>query len=55
VSTTPPEHCLHWQEGDGDCCRCDEPNWCTEDGEAPETLAQFERRQLTCAQGEAEA
>jgi hypothetical protein len=48
-------HCLHWQEGDGDCCRCGEPNWCGEDGDTPEALAQFERRELTCVAKEAEA
>jgi len=21
------DHCTHWQEGDGDCCHCGEPNW----------------------------
>lgn len=47
------EHCLHWDEGDGDCCRCGEPNWCGVDGNTPESLAQFERRRLTCAEHQA--
>jgi hypothetical protein len=33
------EHCLHWQEGDGDCCRCGLANWCPEDG-WPESAAE---------------
>lgn len=37
-------HCAHWQEGDGPCCKCGEPNWCPDDGETPEALAQFEQR-----------
>lgn len=41
------EHCNHWQEGDGACCHCCEPNWCP-DGETPEALERFEQRRLTC-------
>lgn len=26
------KHCMHYQEGDGACCDCGRPNWCT-DGE----------------------
>lgn len=41
-------HCLHWQNGDGECCHCGEPNWCPEDGETPEALARFKRRRSGC-------
>lgn len=41
-------HCLHWQDGDGDCCHCSEPNWCPDEGETPEALARFEQRRLDC-------
>jgi hypothetical protein len=27
-------HCLHYQEGDGQCCRCGRPNWCPDGGVA---------------------
>jgi hypothetical protein len=27
------DHCTHWQDGDGDCCVCQEPNWCSDGGE----------------------
>jgi hypothetical protein len=47
--STRPEHCTHWDEGDGDCCECGEPNWCPDDGNTPEALAQYEERRLTCA------
>lgn len=26
-------HCEHYQEGDGDCCRCGRANWCPDDDE----------------------
>jgi len=26
------DHCTHWQEGDGSCCKCGEPNWCPDGG-----------------------
>jgi hypothetical protein len=42
------EHCNHWQDGDGDCCCCGEPNWCPDDGETPAALEQFKRRRNTC-------
>lgn len=41
-------HCTHWQEGDGSCCRCKEPNWCPDDGETPQALERFEQRRRTC-------
>lgn len=25
-------HCLHWQEGDGDCHDCGALNWCPDEG-----------------------
>lgn len=32
-------HCGHWRDGDGQCCRCGEPNWCPDDGETKEAIA----------------
>jgi hypothetical protein len=31
-------HCEHYQEGDGDCCRCGRDNWCPNEGVAPAPL-----------------
>lgn len=31
-------HCEHYQEGDGDCCRCGRDNWCPNEGVAPAAL-----------------
>lgn len=45
------DHCLHWMEGDGPCCRCGEPNWCPDDGETSEALELFELRRR-CAKPE---
>lgn len=45
------EHCVHWQDGDGDCCCCGEPNWCPDDGETPEALGVFKARRWACRPG----
>lgn len=51
--TTTAEHCLHWQDGDGACCRCHEPAWCPEEGENPESLARFAQRRHACTTADA--
>lgn len=50
---TRTEHCLHWQDGDGACCRCHEPTWCPEEGENPESLARFTQRRHACTTADA--
>jgi len=32
IDSPDDQHCLHWQEGDGDCCGCGKPNWCPDGG-----------------------
>lgn len=42
------KHCKHWDEGDGDCCKCGQPNWCGDDGNTPEALKRFEDQEDNC-------
>lgn len=44
----PGPHCEHWQDGDGDCCKCREPNWCPDSGETAEALAVRGDREKAC-------
>lgn len=50
-------HCLHHQEGDGDCHHCGEKSWSTAEGGCPRT-AEFQKTcceislEGSCAHGE---
>jgi hypothetical protein len=44
-------HCEHWETGDGSCCRCGEPNWCSETGEDEAALQRYEDRANACSPG----